>query len=103
MCGFGCGNENIIWILLLLCCCGNNDGCGSWGDSSSWLWILILLCCCGNTAAQAAEKAEEDKIKIKTQNPRSSLLQSRRKNTAEPAPSERAPKIFDKPLLTFNR
>lgn len=24
MCGFGCGNENIIWILLLLCCCGNN-------------------------------------------------------------------------------
>ena len=43
MCGFGCGNENIIWILLLLCCCGNNDGCGSWGDSSSWLWILILL------------------------------------------------------------
>ena len=35
MCGFGCGNENIIWILLLLCCCGNNDGCGSWGDSGS--------------------------------------------------------------------
>ena len=35
MCGFGCGNENIIWILLLLCCCGNNDGCGSWGCAAA--------------------------------------------------------------------
>ena len=25
MCGFGCGNESIIWILILLCCCGNNN------------------------------------------------------------------------------
>ena len=24
MCGFGCGNENRLWILILLCCCGNN-------------------------------------------------------------------------------
>ena len=53
MCGFGCGNENIIWILLLLCCCSNNDGCGSWGDSGSWLWILILLCCCGNNKSNS--------------------------------------------------
>ena len=53
MCGFGCGNENIIWILLLLCCCGNNDGCCSWGDSGSWLWILILLCCCGNNKSNS--------------------------------------------------
>ena len=53
MCGFGCGNENIIWILLLLCCCCNNDGCGSWGDSGSWLWILILLCCCGNNKSNS--------------------------------------------------
>ena len=53
MCGFGCGNEIIIWILLLLCCCGNNDGCGSWGDSGSWLWILILLCCCGNNKSNS--------------------------------------------------
>ena len=55
--GFGCGNENIIWILLLLCCCGNNDGCGSWGDSSSWLWILILLCCCGNNKSNSIGNA----------------------------------------------
>lgn len=48
MCGFGCGNESIIWILILLCCCGNNDGCNNWGDNGSWLWILILLFCCGN-------------------------------------------------------
>ena len=57
MCGFGCGNENIIWILLLLCCCGNNDGCCSWGDSSSWLWILILLCCCGNNKSNSIGNA----------------------------------------------
>ena len=57
MCGFGCGKENIIWILLLLCCCGNNDGCGSWGDSSSWLWILILLCCCGNNKSNSIGNA----------------------------------------------
>ena len=57
MSGFGCGNENIIWILLLLCCCGNNDGCGSWGDSSSWLWILILLCCCGNNKSNSIGNA----------------------------------------------
>lgn len=48
MCGFGCGNESIIWILILLGCCGNNDGCGNWGDNNAWIWILILLCCCGN-------------------------------------------------------
>ena len=57
MCGFGCGNENIIWILLLLCCCGNNNGCGSWGDSGSWLWILILLCCCGNNKSNSIGNA----------------------------------------------
>ena len=57
MCGFGCWNENIIWILLLLCCCGNNDGCGSWGDSGSWLWILILLCCCGNNKSNSIGNA----------------------------------------------
>lgn len=50
MCGFGCGNESIIWIILLLCLCGNNNGsnCGCGGNENSWLWILILLCWFGN-------------------------------------------------------
>ena len=58
MCGFGCGNENIIWILLLLCCCGNNDGCGSWGDSGSWLWILILPAGADNPTERLFQQVE---------------------------------------------
>jgi hypothetical protein len=50
MCGFGCGNESIIWIILLLCLCGGNNGNNFIGgcNDNNWIWILILLCCCGN-------------------------------------------------------
>ena len=57
MCGFGCGNENIIWILLLLCCRSHHYCRSSWGDSGSWLWILILLCCCGNNKSNSIGNA----------------------------------------------
>ena len=58
MCGFGCGNESIIWIILLLCLCGNNNGngCGCGGNENSWIWILILLCWFGSLSFFAVEK-----------------------------------------------
>ncbi len=54
MCGLGCGNDGILWIILLLilsgnsCGCGNNSSNGCGMDNSCLLILLLLFCCGGN-------------------------------------------------------